>query len=104
MFEAAELGSTISKEEYKQRLPDLRESLLQVQQELRAKSTSSAIVVLSGVDAAGRSETANLLNQWMDPRWIVTRAWRDPSDDERERPDFWPDRAVHQRLVRTSDA
>ena len=89
MFEAAELGSTISRDEYKKRLPALRESLLQVQRELRTTATSSAIVVLAGVDSAGRSETANLLNQWMDPRWIVTRAWREPSDEERERPDFW---------------
>ena len=41
------------------------------------------------MDSAGRSESANLLNQWMDPRWIITRAWREPSDEERERPEYW---------------
>jgi polyphosphate:AMP phosphotransferase len=25
----------------------------------------------------------------MDPRWIVTRAYGDPSDEERERPEYW---------------
>ena len=34
MFEAAELGSKISKDEYKARVPALRESLLAAQQEL----------------------------------------------------------------------
>ena len=89
MFEATALRSTISNEEFKKRLSGLRESLLRVQQELRTAGRSPAIVLLAGVDSAGRSETANLLNQWMDPRWIVTRAWREPSDEERERPEFW---------------
>ena len=47
------------------------------------------VVVFAGVDAAGKSETVNLLNEWMDPRWIVTRAFGDPSDEERERPEAW---------------
>ena len=89
MLDAAVRGSTISRDEYKARLPELRESLLQVQRELRERADSPGIVVLAGLDTAGRGETANLLNHWMDPRWIVTRAWRDPSDEERERPDFW---------------
>ena len=89
MFESTALRSTMSKEEYKKRVPELRESLLRVQQDLRTTGRSSALIVLAGVDAAGRSESANLLNQWMDPRWIVTRAWREPSDEERERPEYW---------------
>ena len=89
MFEAAELGTRVSKEEYRSRVPALRESLLEAQQELRRTRAFPVIVVLAGLDTAGRSETANLLNAWMDPRWIVTRAWGDPSDEERERPAFW---------------
>ena len=89
MFEEAERGTAISRDEYKKRLPALRELLLQVQQELRTSASSPAIVVLAGADSAGRSETANLLNEWMDPRWVETRAWREPSDEERERPAFW---------------
>jgi polyphosphate:AMP phosphotransferase len=41
------------------------------------------------VDGAGKGETINLLNEWMDPRWIVTRAYGTPSDEERERPEYW---------------
>jgi polyphosphate:AMP phosphotransferase len=67
----------------------LRESLLRVQHDLRTTARSSALIVLTGVDAAGRGESANVLNQWMDPRWIVTRAWREPPDEERERPEYW---------------
>ena len=56
---------------------------------LRSADDFPVIVLLGGLEAAGRSETANLLNEWMDPRWIVTRAWDLPSDEERERPPFW---------------
>ena len=89
MFESTALHSTMSKEEYKTRLPGLRESLLQVQRDLGISARSSVLILLAGVDSAGRSETANLPNQWMDPRWITTKAWREPSDEERERPEFW---------------
>ncbi|MCB2107601.1 MAG: polyphosphate:AMP phosphotransferase, partial [Rhodobacteraceae bacterium] len=27
--------------------------------------------------------------EWMDPRWIVTRAYGPPSDEEAERPEYW---------------
>lgn len=89
MFEAAELGIKVAKDEYKRRVPALRQSLLETQQQLRETGTFSVIVILAGLDTAGRGETANLLSEWMDPRWIVTRAWGEPSDEERERPFFW---------------
>jgi len=89
MFEAAELGRTISKEEYKRREPALLGELLEVQNELRAAATFPVIIVFAGVDGAGKGETVNLLNAWMDPRWIVTQAFGEPSDEEQERPEYW---------------
>ena len=88
MFEAAELGRKISKTVYKKRVPALRAALLDAQQRLRAASFP-VIVVFAGVDGAGKGEAVNLLNEWMDPRGIVTRAFGEPSDEERERPDQW---------------
>ena len=88
MFEAAELGRKISKATYKRRLPHLRASLLEAQQRLR-DAPFPVIVVFAGVDGAGKGETVNLLNAWMDPRWLVTRAFGVPSDEERERPEHW---------------
>ncbi|HEY3384623.1 MAG TPA: polyphosphate:AMP phosphotransferase [Vicinamibacterales bacterium] len=89
MFEAAELGRKVSKEEYKAREPVLRGELLDVQNQLRAAAACSVIVVFAGVDGAGKGETVNLLNAWMDPRWIVTQAFGEPSDEEQERPEYW---------------
>jgi polyphosphate:AMP phosphotransferase len=88
VFEAAELGRKVSKKTYKRRLPHLRAALLSAQQRLRA-APFPVIVLFAGVDGAGKSETVNLLNEWMDPRWIVTRAFGEPSDEERERPEQW---------------
>src|SRR6185312_9719285 len=41
------------------------------------------------VDGAGKGETVNLLNEWMDPRHLRTRAFGPPNDDARERPEMW---------------
>ncbi len=88
MFETAEVGRKIAKSEYKARVPQLRQDLLAVQQRLR-EADFPVIVVFAGVDGAGKGETVNLLNEWMDPRWIVTRAYGEPSQEERERPEYW---------------
>ena len=88
MFEAAELGRTVPKEEYKARVPGLRIELLEAQR-LLTDARFPVIVVFQGVDGAGKGETVNLLNEWMDPRWIVTRAYGEPSDEESERPEYW---------------
>jgi AMP-polyphosphate phosphotransferase len=88
MFEAAELGRTIEKDVYKKQVPILRTELLEVQRQL-TPAPFPLIVVFAGVDGAGKGETVNLLNAWMDPRWIVTRAYQEPSEEERERPEYW---------------
>ena len=89
MFRTAELGQKIPKGEYKRREPVLRQELLEIQQDLYRSGEFPVIIVFAGVDGAGKGETVNLLNAWMDPRWIVTRAYDEPSDEERERPEYW---------------
>ncbi|MHB8763524.1 MAG: polyphosphate:AMP phosphotransferase [Deferrisomatales bacterium] len=88
MFETAELGRKVSKTEYKARVPLLRQQLVQVQQRLRG-ADFKVLVIFAGVDGAGKGETVNQLNEWMDPRWLVTRAYTEPSQEERERPEYW---------------
>ncbi len=88
MFEAAELGRKVSKDEFDKAAPKLRMELLALQQRLRS-ADFPVIIVFAGVDGAGKHETVNLLNEWMDPRWIVTHAYGKPSEEESERPEFW---------------
>jgi polyphosphate:AMP phosphotransferase len=88
MFEAAEVGRKLEKDIYKAQVPILRAELLDAQQ-LLLRAPFPVIVLFAGVDAAGKSETASLLNEWMDPHWIVTRGYMDPSEEEFERPRLW---------------
>ncbi len=89
MFETAELGRTISKKAFKQTATVLREELLEVQDELHEGGEFQVILLFAGVDGAGKGETVSLLNEWMDARWLITRAYDEPTDNERERPEFW---------------
>ncbi len=88
MFETAELGRKVSKGDFKKLVPDLRVQLLEVQQQVR-QAQIPVVILLAGVDGAGKGETVNLLNEWMDPRWIQTHAYNEPSDEEQERPKYW---------------
>jgi AMP-polyphosphate phosphotransferase len=88
MFETAELGRRVSKAHYRTEAAGLRWELLDAQRALGGTS-HAALIVFGGVDAAGKSETVHLLNEWMDPRWIVTCAYDEPSEEERQRPAYW---------------
>ncbi|MCW8827860.1 MAG: polyphosphate:AMP phosphotransferase, partial [Gammaproteobacteria bacterium] len=88
MFEVAELGHQLSKTEYKERVPQLRTELLTVQEALK-EADFPVIILVSGVDGAGKGDTINLLNEWLDPRYVRTFAFGQMSDEERERPEYW---------------
>ncbi len=88
MFRTAELQRKLPKEDYHQQVPRLREDLLMMQMELQ-NAKFPVIVVFAGVDGAGKSETVNKLHEWMDSRWLITRAFGEPSDEERDRPEYW---------------
>ena len=88
MFESAELGHRIDKERYKQEVPELREALLNAQLDLQ-EADFPVIIIIAGVDGAGKGETVNILNEWMDPRHIQTNALDAPTDEELERPWMW---------------
>src|SRR4030067_113485 len=89
MFESAELGHMIDKATYDAEVPQLREDLLNAQFDLAQKAKFPVIILIGGVDGAGKGETVNLLNAWMDPRHIVAHAMGEQSDEERERPPMW---------------
>ncbi len=89
MFRIAELGQTVPKSEFNQREPLLRQGLLEVQANLSVSSRFPVIILFAGVDGGGKGDTVNVLNEWMDPRWLMTRAYDEPSDEERDRPEYW---------------
>jgi len=88
MFETVEVGNKVSKEDYDAQAPALREALLDAQHELRQAPFSLLLVVI-GDDRQGCEETVDLLNEWLDARYVTTDAADRPSDEERERPPLW---------------
>ncbi len=88
MFESAEVGNKIRKAEYQAAVPELRTAVLELQHELAA-STLSVVVLVGGVEGAGKEEIVNLLMAWMDARGVEVHAMWDTSDEERERPRMW---------------
>jgi len=89
VFESAELGHAVEKAVYDREVPALREALLNAQFDLGAAASFPVVILIAGLDGAGKSATANTLNEWMDPRYIQTHGTSEPSDEELERPHMW---------------
>jgi len=88
MFEAAEIGHRVDDEDYDARVPALRVRLLNAQYELLETKKVSVVVVVAGVDGAGKGDTINLLQSWLDPRLVRVHGIGAPTEAEKERPPF----------------
>lgn len=88
MFESAEVGRAVDKKDYEKRVASLRTRLLKAQHALAA-SPRRLIVVVGGVEGAGKTEVARRFLDWLDPRGLRVEAYGEPSDEEAERPEYW---------------
>jgi len=89
MLESAEIGHRISKQVFAREEPKLREALLNAQWDLSQSGRGPVLLIISGVEAGGRGETANKLTEWMDPRHIRVVAFGPRTGDEVPRPPAW---------------
>jgi polyphosphate kinase 2 (PPK2 family) len=89
LFDTAELGQSIPKAEFKKRELGLRASLLKLQYQALEMARFPIIIDFAGVDGAGKGTTMNMLDKWMDPRWIRAIGYQPPSEEEKARPRFW---------------
>jgi polyphosphate:AMP phosphotransferase len=89
VFDTASIAHEIDKAAWKKQEPKLRQALLAAQYDVLNKKSFPVLVLIGGVEGAGKGETVNLLHEWMDPRHIITHAFNLPSEDERERPPMW---------------
>ena len=88
MLNTLDLGRSVSKDDYKKELPELRSRLLEAQRALLAAGIS-VLIIIEGMDGSGRAQVVNKLHEWLDPRGIQTHTFWKPSDEERERPAYW---------------
>lgn len=88
MFQGAELGRRLSKADFELELPALREMMLQGQQAL-VSGQQALLIIIEGLEGSGRAELLNRLYGWLDPRGLETYTFWNPSEEERERPEFW---------------
>ncbi len=88
MFQTAELGQKVSREDFSHVAGKLRTELLRLQDELKSEDFP-VVLMFAGVAGAGKAEALDLINEWLDPRWLTTRAYGPSSDEERERPEYW---------------
>lgn len=88
MFEAAEVGRTLAKEDFKRLEPEVHNLFLQLQQRLR-ESDKALIIIVAGVEGAGKGEVVDRLNRWFDIRDVQTHAYWDETDEELQRPRYW---------------
>lgn len=89
MFESAELGHSIDDESFDAAVPALREALLDAQFELQRQARFPVLILLNGIEGAGKGETVKLLNTWMDPRLIRVESFDLQTDEELTHPPEW---------------
>ncbi len=68
--------------DYSKLIPALRDDLLAVQLEARKLAKFSIAMIVTGVPAAGRSETVNRLLEWLDPKYVTVRAFGADNTDK----------------------
>jgi len=88
MFEATKVGRTVDKASFTAQQAALRTQLLEVQREL-LHSDIPVVILICGVEGAGKGEVVNRLNEWLDTRGVRTFAFWDETDEERQRPRYW---------------
>ena len=90
MFESAELGHAVDDAAFRKDEPKLREALLDAQFEVLQAARFPVILVVGGVDGAGKGETVNTLLSWTDAHHQRVHALDGSGDDEQGRPRLWP--------------
>jgi polyphosphate kinase 2 (PPK2 family) len=83
VFDTASIAHDVDKATWKRKEPPLRQALLATQYAVLEKKAFPVLVLIGGVEGAGKGETVNLLHEWMDPRHLITHAFDAPSEDAR---------------------
>ena len=89
MYESAFLEHRLDKASYKAEEPKLRAELLEAQLDLVEGRKFSVLILVTGMDGAGKGELIQRLYEWLDPRHVRTNGYGEPDEGERQRPWMW---------------
>ena len=89
MFESAELRHVVAPATYARAVPKLREALLAAQAEVLERKAFPVVLLISGVEGAGKGDALHVLHEWMDPRHVRASAFDEPDCVEEEHPSMW---------------
>ena len=89
MFESAAIEKKLSKAEFEALEPRLRSELLSAQLDLAEAQDRAVVLVIAGVDGAGKALVVHRLLEWLDPRHIATHGFALPEGDELRFPPMW---------------
>ncbi|MCH2185967.1 hypothetical protein MK280_08865, partial [Myxococcota bacterium] len=79
----------VSKAIFRERVPELREQLLEAQFDLRARAHSALLLVVAGSEAQSQAALGHRLAEWLDMRFVETRVFEAASKSERRMPWLW---------------
>ena len=89
MFESAHLPQKMTKKTFRKLEPELRKLLLEAQLRMIEQKSFSTIILVDGLDGAGKGEAVARLYGWMDARHLVCNAYGEHNDEARLRPPLW---------------
>ncbi len=89
MFQSASLPVDLSRTDFDALEPALRTELLAAQRKVIETRPFSVVVVIAGVDGAGKNDAVARLHEWLDVRYLTCNAYDAETDEERDRPDLW---------------
>jgi polyphosphate:AMP phosphotransferase len=89
MFESAERNHVVANATYERELPKLRAALLSAQADVLERKAFPVVVLISGVEGAGKGDTLHVLHEWLDPRHVRASAFDAPDAVESRYPPMW---------------
>jgi AMP-polyphosphate phosphotransferase len=78
----------LPKRDFERKLPELRARLVQAEFALK-EAKIPVLLIISGVDGAGKGDMVHRLNEWLDPRGLDIHAFWQETEEEREHPPYW---------------
>lgn len=88
MFRAVELNQKLGKKTFKNKIEEIRTDFVKAEIDSR-KYPGAIIILLLGVDGAGKGDLVNFLGSIMDIRNVEINTFWKETDEDNEHPEYW---------------